>query len=174
MNIVSGFITADWGPPTHLLSEGTRNKSAVAFVNENCACHPSNVMQSGTGSSSVELKEAQLTFRAMTLLYEPLKLIYDRQSFGQSVLVLVAHQGPLTNFSFSLKFLSGELFLRQMGWSDRMRPNPVIVIPLTWRTQLNKCPSPEDGARFSSQNVLLIFEMSNAGKNMRSFVFFLF
>jgi hypothetical protein len=34
-----------------------------------------------------------------------LKLIYDRQSVGQSVLVLGAHQGPVTNFSFSLKFL---------------------------------------------------------------------
>jgi hypothetical protein len=35
-----------------------------------------------------------------------LKLIYDRQSVGLSVLVSGAHLGPLTNFSFSLKFLS--------------------------------------------------------------------
>jgi hypothetical protein len=35
-----------------------------------------------------------------------LKLIYDRQSVGQSVLASGAHLGPLTNFSFSLKFLS--------------------------------------------------------------------
>jgi hypothetical protein len=35
-----------------------------------------------------------------------LKLIYDRQSVGQSVLVSGANLGPLTNFSFSLKFLS--------------------------------------------------------------------
>jgi hypothetical protein len=33
-----------------------------------------------------------------------LKLIYDRQSVGQSVLVSGAHLGPLTNFSLSLKF----------------------------------------------------------------------
>jgi hypothetical protein len=33
-----------------------------------------------------------------------LKLIYDRQSVGQSVLVSGAHLGPVTNFSFSLKF----------------------------------------------------------------------
>jgi hypothetical protein len=33
-----------------------------------------------------------------------LKLIYDRQSFGQSVLVSGAHLGRVTNFSFSLKF----------------------------------------------------------------------
>jgi hypothetical protein len=32
------------------------------------------------------------------------KLIYDRQSVGQSVLVSGAHLGPSTNFSFSLKF----------------------------------------------------------------------
>jgi hypothetical protein len=32
-----------------------------------------------------------------------LKLIYDRQSVGQSVLVSGAHLGPVTNFSFSLK-----------------------------------------------------------------------
>jgi hypothetical protein len=34
-----------------------------------------------------------------------LKLIYDRQSVGQSVLVSGAHLGPVTNFSFSLKFI---------------------------------------------------------------------
>jgi hypothetical protein len=33
-----------------------------------------------------------------------LKLIYDRQSVGQSVLMSGAHLGPVTNFSFSLKF----------------------------------------------------------------------
>jgi hypothetical protein len=33
-----------------------------------------------------------------------LKLIYDRQSVGQSVLVSETHLGPATNFSFSLKF----------------------------------------------------------------------
>jgi hypothetical protein len=32
-----------------------------------------------------------------------LKLIYDRQSVGQSVLVSGLHLGPMTNFSFSLK-----------------------------------------------------------------------
>jgi hypothetical protein len=35
-----------------------------------------------------------------------LKLIYDRQSVGQSVLVTGARLGPVTNFSFSLKFPS--------------------------------------------------------------------
>jgi hypothetical protein len=34
------------------------------------------------------------------------KLIYDRQSVGQSALVSGAHLGPVTNFSFSLKFPS--------------------------------------------------------------------
>jgi hypothetical protein len=33
------------------------------------------------------------------------QLIYVRQSVGQSVLVSGAHLGPVTNFSFSLKFL---------------------------------------------------------------------
>jgi hypothetical protein len=33
-----------------------------------------------------------------------LKLIYDRQSIGQSVLVSGAHLGPAANVSFSLKF----------------------------------------------------------------------
>jgi hypothetical protein len=33
-----------------------------------------------------------------------LKLIYDRHSVGQSVLVSGAHLGPLTNFSFAMKF----------------------------------------------------------------------
>jgi hypothetical protein len=36
-----------------------------------------------------------------------LKLVYDRQSAGQSVLVSGAHLGPATNFSFFLKFPSG-------------------------------------------------------------------
>jgi hypothetical protein len=35
-----------------------------------------------------------------------LKLIYDLQSVGQSVLVSGGHLGPVTNFSFSLKFPS--------------------------------------------------------------------
>jgi hypothetical protein len=35
------------------------------------------------------------------------KLIYDRQSVGQSVLVSGTHLGPATNFSFSLKFPLG-------------------------------------------------------------------
>jgi hypothetical protein len=33
-----------------------------------------------------------------------LKLIYDRQSVGQSVMVSGAHLGPLTNFSFAMRF----------------------------------------------------------------------
>jgi hypothetical protein len=33
-----------------------------------------------------------------------LKLIYDRQSVGQSMLVPGTHLGPVTNFSFSLRF----------------------------------------------------------------------
>jgi hydrogenase maturation factor len=33
-----------------------------------------------------------------------LKLIYDRQSVGQYVLVSGTHLGPATNFYFSLKF----------------------------------------------------------------------
>jgi hypothetical protein len=37
-------------------------------------------------------------------LNSKLKLIYDRQSVGQSVLVSGAHLGPATNFSFSLRF----------------------------------------------------------------------
>jgi hypothetical protein len=35
-----------------------------------------------------------------------MKLIYDRQSVGQYVLVSGAHLGPATNFSFFLKCLS--------------------------------------------------------------------
>jgi hypothetical protein len=37
-------------------------------------------------------------------LMAQLKLIYDRQSVGQSVLVSSAHLGPVTNFSFAMKF----------------------------------------------------------------------
>jgi hypothetical protein len=33
-----------------------------------------------------------------------LKLIYDRQSVGQSILVSGAHLEPVTNFSFAMKF----------------------------------------------------------------------
>jgi hypothetical protein len=33
-----------------------------------------------------------------------LKLIYDRQSVGQSVLALGTHLGPATNFSFAFNF----------------------------------------------------------------------
>jgi hypothetical protein len=40
-----------------------------------------------------------------------LKLIYDRQSVGQSVLVSGTHLGPATKFSFSLKFSFRQLRL---------------------------------------------------------------
>jgi hypothetical protein len=52
------------------------------------------------------------TFLNMELLFPlrclklKLKLIYDRQSVSQSVLVSGAHLGPVTNFSFALKFPS--------------------------------------------------------------------
>jgi hypothetical protein len=39
-------------------------------------------------------------------LQQKLKLIHERQSLGQSVLVSGTHLGPATNFSFSLKFPS--------------------------------------------------------------------
>jgi hypothetical protein len=48
-----------------------------------------------------------------------LKLIYDRQSIGQSVLVSGAHLEPVTNFSFSLKFPLGSCgFVFCSGLSD--------------------------------------------------------
>jgi hypothetical protein len=40
-----------------------------------------------------------------------LQLIYDRQSVGQSVLVSGAHLGPVTNFSFAMKFPVGSCAL---------------------------------------------------------------
>jgi hypothetical protein len=40
------------------------------------------------------------------VLHMKLKLIYDRQSVGQSVLVSGAHLGPATNFTLSSKFSS--------------------------------------------------------------------
>jgi hypothetical protein len=56
-------------------------------------------------SGSVARNSAQETTQAVYLkLKLKLKLIYDRQSVGQSVLVSGAHLGPVTNFPFSLKF----------------------------------------------------------------------
>jgi hypothetical protein len=43
-------------------------------------------------------------FDCLRKLKLKLKLIYDLQSVGQSVLVSGTHLGPATNFSFSLKF----------------------------------------------------------------------
>jgi hypothetical protein len=40
----------------------------------------------------------------MTVRKSKFKLIYDRRSAGQSVLMSGTHLGPTTNFSFSLKF----------------------------------------------------------------------
>jgi hypothetical protein len=58
----------------------------------------------------VPFTSPRMTLRATALLFQPpsskLKLIYDRQSVGQSVLVSGAHLGPATNFSFTLKFPS--------------------------------------------------------------------
>jgi hypothetical protein len=50
-----------------------------------------------------------------------LKLIYIRQSVSQSVLVSGTHLGPVTNFSFSLKFPShscGFVILKRPLWQE--------------------------------------------------------
>jgi hypothetical protein len=43
-------------------------------------------------------------YSRINVLKLKLKLIYDRQSVGQSVLVSGAHLGPASNFSFAMKF----------------------------------------------------------------------
>jgi hypothetical protein len=48
----------------------------------------------------------RLSNSVLFLVVLKLKLIYDRQSIGQSVLVSGGHLGSATNFSFSLKFPS--------------------------------------------------------------------
>jgi hypothetical protein len=69
------------------------------------------VIPSGTGFPFRRLlRLTRLQLRNYTRLHTgclmlKLKLIYDRQSVGQPVLVSGAHLGPVTNFSFSLKFL---------------------------------------------------------------------
>jgi hypothetical protein len=45
-----------------------------------------------------------LSFNSLYSAQLKLKLIYDRQSDGQSVLVPGANLGPVTNFSFAMKF----------------------------------------------------------------------
>jgi hypothetical protein len=52
----------------------------------------------------LDIFEYSLRFRVVPVLKLKLKLIYDRHSVGQSVPVSGAHLGPLTNFSFALKF----------------------------------------------------------------------
>jgi Co/Zn/Cd efflux system component len=56
--------------------------------------------------SATELNRLMLFGEAVAVYCEKLKLIYDPQSVGQSVLVSGAHLGLVINFSFSLKFLS--------------------------------------------------------------------
>jgi hypothetical protein len=48
-----------------------------------------------------KIKLTSITVQAIKL---KLKLNYDRQSVGQSVLMLGSRLEPMTNFSFSLKF----------------------------------------------------------------------
>jgi hypothetical protein len=55
-------------------------------------------------SISVHGISRDLQPRALVRCNLKLKLIYDRQSVGQSALVSGTHLGPATNFSFSLKF----------------------------------------------------------------------
>jgi hypothetical protein len=57
-------------------------------------------MSSSHWSNSTQFTTAPL----VVLPVMKLKLIYDRQSVGQSDLVSGTHLGPATNFYFSLKF----------------------------------------------------------------------
>jgi hypothetical protein len=55
--------------------------------------------------------EISNNFLVQTHILLKLKLIYDRQTVGQSVLVSGTHMGPTTSFSFSLQFtVAGLLF----------------------------------------------------------------
>jgi hypothetical protein len=73
-------------------------------VSGNTAAQPPPLGFAATAYSVWNLHTANGSCIQLQLL--KLKLIFDRQSVGQSVLVSGAHLGPLTNFSFSLKFLS--------------------------------------------------------------------
>jgi hypothetical protein len=59
-----------------------------------------NSVRTSQGIHYVSAVKLQL----INAVYCELKLIYDGQSVGQSVLVSGAHLGPVINFSFSLKF----------------------------------------------------------------------
>jgi hypothetical protein len=56
------------------------------------------------GFSVILRPELHVKKQKCTALMLKLKLICNRQSVGQSVLVSGAHLGPVINFSFSLKF----------------------------------------------------------------------
>jgi hypothetical protein len=51
-------------------------------------------------------EESLICIKLQSAIWLKLKLIYNRQSVGQSILVSGAHLGPVTNFSFSMKFCS--------------------------------------------------------------------
>jgi hypothetical protein len=59
-----------------------------------------------TGVGVLVLSNCSTPYITALRLKLKFKLIYDQQSVGQSVLVSGAHLGPVTNFSFSLKFPS--------------------------------------------------------------------
>jgi hypothetical protein len=77
---------------------------AVLFV-----CFSSQISNLLTGQFFETYNMNIVVLQATALLLK-LKLIYYRQSVGQSVLVSGAHLGPSTNFSFPLKFPSDSCF----------------------------------------------------------------
>jgi hypothetical protein len=108
------WTRAPWGSAIRIpaSSVAVRSPEKDHSVVAGCVRARSSVDSAGIATSSpldvlVEFRlvnRLAVGFRLIQKL--KLKLIYDRQSVGQSVLVSGAHLGPLTNFSFSLKFLS--------------------------------------------------------------------
>jgi hypothetical protein len=92
---------------TGVLSHSIHQSSAIGSPSSgspNCPCASSTA----TLYKLTNKLPATRLYCSLTACFKfelQLQLIYDRQSVGQSVLVSGAHLEPVTNFSFSLKFL---------------------------------------------------------------------
>jgi hypothetical protein len=105
---------------THYVSATEPNRlmlfgetAAVYFKNHTEHINTARTSQETHYVSATEPKRLMLFGETAAVYCEKLKLklYYDRQSVGKSVLVSGAHLGPATNFSSSLKFPSDSVSL---------------------------------------------------------------
>jgi hypothetical protein len=102
-------IVVRYPPPTLIILQVDLvhhfiNATCITLLLVQLYCVTTHWLAPVSQSQSYFATDSQSVSTSWCRLKLKLKLIYDRQSVRQSVMVSGAHLGPLTNFSFAMRF----------------------------------------------------------------------